>query len=154
MTVKGFWVYTHTTPDGFVYVGRSGEDRTNYRWQASHYNHTSLEKHIEKWGWQNITHEIMQDGLTEEESFELEREYINMYSEYGILINVRRSGIPTSKTREISRKYYQKNKKEISAKAKAKRAAKRTAKVSPKLTTPATNQNTQPSDYQWGDPLF
>lgn len=81
-----FWVYTHTTPDGMVYVGRSGLKYTYDRWKPSHYKNTTLEPYIEKWGWENISHFFI-DGLSKEESYKLEGELSNMYKEKGVCIN-------------------------------------------------------------------
>ena len=90
--MKKYWVYIHITPDGMVYVGRSGMKYTSQRWRPYTYKSSSLQPHIEKWGWENIKHEVVKDGLTKEESYELEDELIKMYKEKGVCINNRDSG--------------------------------------------------------------
>lgn len=66
-----YWVYIHKTPDGMVYVGRSGRKSTEERWIKSRYEKTSLYPYIEKYGMDNIEHFFI-DGLSKEESFRLE----------------------------------------------------------------------------------
>lgn len=85
-----YWVYVHKTPDGMVYVGRSGRKSTEERWIKSRYEKTSLYPYIEKYGMDNIEHFFI-DGLSKEESFRLEGELIKMYREMGICINKKNS---------------------------------------------------------------
>lgn len=85
--MKKYWVYLHITPDGMVYVGRSGLKYTYERWKPSHYKNTTLEPYIEKWGWENIKHEVVKDNLSKEESYRLEGELSKMYKEKGVCIN-------------------------------------------------------------------
>lgn len=90
--MKKYWVYIHITPDGMVYVGRSGAKYISQRWTPSSYKRTSLEPHIKKWGWENIKHEIIKDNLSKEDSYKLEDELIKMYQEKGVCINKQQSG--------------------------------------------------------------
>lgn len=77
MIGKPYCVYKHTTPSGKVYIGVTCKS-PDRRWENGHgykYN-----KHfwnaIVKYGWDNISHEIVCNGLTETQAFSLERELI------------------------------------------------------------------------------
>jgi hypothetical protein len=111
-----FWVYTHTTPDGMVYVGRSGMKNTFCRWQPASYNKTSLQPYIEKWGWENIKHEVVKDNLSKEESYRLEDELIQIYKGKGVCINTYFSGdieIKKERKRERKKQYREEHKEEL-----------------------------------------
>lgn len=81
-----YWVYLHITPDGMIYVGRSGLKYTYERFNKVTYKTTSLQPYIEKWGWENISHFFI-DGLSKEESYRLEGDLIKMYKDKGVCIN-------------------------------------------------------------------
>lgn len=105
-----YWVYIHKTPDGMVYVGRSGRKSTEERWIKSRYEKTSLYPYIEKYGMDNIEHFFI-DGLSKEESFRLEGELIKMYREMGICINKKNShglccGGNESEYRKVYREHF------------------------------------------------
>ena len=76
MKMNGFWVYTHTTPDGMVYVGQSGAKYTSHRWSPNYYKQMSIEQYIKLWGWENIKHTIIKDGLSYDEAKSIENEMI------------------------------------------------------------------------------
>ena len=75
-----YCVYKHTAPNGKVYVGITskepdkrwlngrGYSKNNHFWNA-----------IKKYGWENIKHEILADGLTKEEACNLEQMYIALF---------------------------------------------------------------------------
>lgn len=87
-------VYKHTTPNGKVYIGitrttlerRCGSNGCNYSKNILFY------RAIQKYGWQNIKHEILFDGLTKEQAtakeVELIAEYQSNNSLYGYNISV------------------------------------------------------------------
>lgn len=82
-TTNNFCVYKHTTPSGKVYVGLTsknveerwlngrGYKRNNHFWNA-----------IEKYGWENIDHEILEMNLTKEQASEAEKKYIALFESY------------------------------------------------------------------------
>lgn len=84
-----YTVYKHTSPSGKVYIGitslepeiRWGKDGFGYRKQPYFY------RAIQKYGWGNIQHEILFEGLTKDEACAKEIELIAMYksndSDYG-----------------------------------------------------------------------
>lgn len=64
-----FVVYKHTTPNGKVYIGITGNEPRK-RWNNG--NGYRGNKHfwnaILKYGWDNIAHEILFDGLTQDQA--------------------------------------------------------------------------------------
>ena len=85
-------VYKHTAPNGKVYVGitkQNPEQRwrsgTGYKTQALFY------RAIEKYGWENIKHEILFDNLSKEQAEQKEIELIALFKsnvlEYGYNID-------------------------------------------------------------------
>ena len=74
-------VYKHTSPSGKVYVGVTKQKPEN-RWNGGKGYRTNKRFHnaITKYGWDNFTHEIVADGLTEREAVELETELIKRFN--------------------------------------------------------------------------
>lgn len=64
-----YTVYRHTTPSGKVYIGITRQS-PNDRWRRGWGYSTNLVffRAINKYGWDNIKHEILLDGLTKEEA--------------------------------------------------------------------------------------
>lgn len=75
-----FVVYKHTTPNGKVYIGITGNQPTK-RWANGngYRNNNHFWNAIKKYGWDNINHEILFDGLTQDEAEEKEIELIAFY---------------------------------------------------------------------------
>lgn len=73
-------VYIHTTPNNKKYVGITSLP-VNRRWCGGegYRFQTLFYRAIVKYGWDNITHEIVAEGLTREEAIDLE---INLISHY------------------------------------------------------------------------
>lgn len=82
---NNYTVYKHTTPNGKVYVGITslnpekrwlngrGYRRNDHFWNA-----------IKKYGWDNISHEILIEGVSREEATRLEQFYIAVFqSDFG-----------------------------------------------------------------------
>lgn len=77
---NNYCVYKHTSPNGKIYIGitsrepqkRWGSNGINYRTQMF-YNA------IQKYGWNNISHEVLFDNLTKEEAEQKEIELIALY---------------------------------------------------------------------------
>lgn len=78
---NNYCVYKHTAPNGKVYIGITGRNPKT-RWKngrgyaGSNPHFTSA---IEKYGWQNIKHDILLDHLTSEQAKSFEQMYIAMY---------------------------------------------------------------------------
>lgn len=72
-------VYKHTSPSGKVYVGITGQNPEK-RWQSgSAYRAKPFRNAIQKYGWENIQHEVLFEGLTLEEANQKEIELIAEY---------------------------------------------------------------------------
>ena len=75
------WVlYLHTTPCGKRYYGITSQ-KPKHRWNngKGYKNNLYFTRAIKKYGWDNITHEILQEGLTKYEAQELEQYMIQWY---------------------------------------------------------------------------
>jgi predicted GIY-YIG superfamily endonuclease len=72
-----YCVYKHTFPNGKVYIGITGQSPEK-RWRHGFgYTHNSHLKYaIAKYGWENVKHEILFDGLTKEDACRREIELI------------------------------------------------------------------------------
>lgn len=70
-------VYKHTTPNGKAYVGVTRmEPERRWRHGEGYKKHVLFHRAIEKYGWENIRHEILFEGLTQQEASEKEIELI------------------------------------------------------------------------------
>ena len=81
---KNCWtVYCHTTPSGKRYIGITSTT-VKKRWKnGKNYNRNApFGKAIEKYGWENINHEILDTNLDEFEAKCLEEYYIFSYRTY------------------------------------------------------------------------
>lgn len=75
-----YTVYKHTTPSGKVYVGIT-KQKPEKRWANGngYKNNEHFYRAILKYGWENIKHEILYEGLTKEQACYLEIEPIAKY---------------------------------------------------------------------------
>lgn len=72
-------VYKHTAPNGKVYIGITGNKVKN-RWRNGHGYETQIfYRAIKKYGWENINHEILFEGLTKKQAGEMEQHLIEKY---------------------------------------------------------------------------
>lgn len=75
-----YTVYKHTTPGGKVYIGITSKSPAK-RWENGggyRYN-KHFSSAIKLYGWENIKHEVIKDGLTRSEAAALEIELIALY---------------------------------------------------------------------------
>lgn len=75
-------VYKHTFPNEKVYIGITSM-KPEKRWNYGHgydRNQPLMKNAIQKYGWDNIFHEILFDGLTKEEAEQKEIELIEFYN--------------------------------------------------------------------------
>lgn len=99
-------VYIHTCPNGKRYVGMT-KLKPSYRWNhGKGYAHcTDFHNAIMEFGWRNISHEIVESGLTKEEAERLERKMIEFYrsndSKYGY--NSHSGGLSGGKANSITK---------------------------------------------------
>lgn len=78
-------VYKHTTPSGKVYIGITSKP-VEQRWLngRGYRRNTHFWNAIQKYGWENIKHEVLADGLSREEACRLEQFYIALYDSHEI----------------------------------------------------------------------
>lgn len=75
-----FCVYKHTAPNGKVYIGITSQNPAS-RWNSG-YGYRGNEyffKAIQKYGWNNIRHDILLEGLSKKDACRLEIELIEEY---------------------------------------------------------------------------
>ena len=87
----GYYCYCHITPDEMFYIGMSKRQPYD-RWSPSHYKKTSLQPYIEQYGWDNIIHVVLKDGLTDKQAEQLEDLLIQEATRQEFCINKNRSG--------------------------------------------------------------
>lgn len=81
--INDFIVYKHTCPNGKVYIGLTCQ-KAQYRWgkDGNGYKEQLFYRAIQKYGWNNIKHEIVYNNLTQQEAEEREAFLIEMYESY------------------------------------------------------------------------
>lgn len=82
MAAKKFSLYMHTAPNGKVYIGITGR-KPEARWGEGGCGYKSnvlFWRAIQKYGWENIKHEVLCSGLSREEASSREVEYIERYN--------------------------------------------------------------------------
>ena len=80
MESRNYTVYIHTSPSSKHYVGITCLT-TNQRWRSdgSGYKRNGyFWKAICRWGWENITHRIIAEGLSEEAAKQIEIDFIRV----------------------------------------------------------------------------
>lgn len=88
-----YFVYKHTTPSGNVYIGITCQ-RLSQRWaNGKGYKCQKLfARSIDKYGWDNIRHEVLFEGLTKEQAEQKEIELIAEYKSKSISLNAANGG--------------------------------------------------------------
>lgn len=78
--MNNYCVYKHTAPCGKVYIGIT-QQQPQKRWKngLGYSDNPYFKNAIEKYGWDNIKHEILADSLSKEEAENLEIYYIQAY---------------------------------------------------------------------------
>ncbi len=81
--MESYYVYKHTAPSGKSYIGITSNNPL-YRWQngLGYTGQPKFYKAIKKYGWDNISHEILEEGLTKEQACEKEIAYIKQYDSF------------------------------------------------------------------------
>ena len=101
--LKHWTVYKHTFPNGKIYIGITGMTPEK-RWCNGHgyigrvngqYKQPLIANAIIKYGWSNILHEIVADGLSEKEASKIEADLIAKYksNDYKFGYNVTDGGL-------------------------------------------------------------
>lgn len=105
--MKQFTVYKHTSPSGKVYIGITMRTLAA-RWgrNGSGYAHSPhFMAAIQKYGWENITHEVIAEGLSQAEAEQLEIDLIAEYKATDVAhgYNVDRGGSTGPKHSEATK---------------------------------------------------
>lgn len=80
-TERKFTVYMHTSPNGKKYIGITCQD-VDKRWGSNGTGYrrcTYFGNAIKKYGWDNIQHDVLSEGLTEAEAKQCEKDLIVEY---------------------------------------------------------------------------
>lgn len=108
--MKTYCIYKHILPNQKVYIGQTCDVKR--RWRACNYvGNCFFYNAIQKYGWENIIHEILEDNLTLEEANEKEKYYIALYqstnSQYGYNLRAggEGGGVMDSKTEKFKERY-------------------------------------------------
>lgn len=80
MQENNYCVYKHTSPSNKVYIGITSQ-KPERRWENGfgYKDQKYFYRAIQKYGWENIEHEILFENLTKEEACEKEIELIAFY---------------------------------------------------------------------------
>lgn len=93
--MKSYTVYRHISPSGKVYIGITCT-KPEYRWNHGkgyrEIDQPVFSRAIKKYGWDNITHEILYSGLTEKDAKNLEINLIKQYKSLGLSYNITDGG--------------------------------------------------------------
>lgn len=75
-----FTVYKHTSPSGKIYIGITSTS-VKKRWANGNGYKTQplMKKAIEKYGWDNFTHEIIATNIDRETAYEMEKYFISKF---------------------------------------------------------------------------
>lgn len=79
MSTKVWKVYVHTnTANGKRYVGITSKAKVEHRWNSGrgYKENPHFYSAIEKYGWDNFTHTVLYDNLTELQAKDMERKLI------------------------------------------------------------------------------
>lgn len=78
--MENYTVYMHVTPNKKVYIGITCR-KPQYRWcnGTGYKGNKHFYSAIQKYGWENIEHLIIADGLSQQEAYSLEKELIKKH---------------------------------------------------------------------------
>lgn len=102
-----YLVYKHTSPSGKSYIGQTKNYNKRCRYHQSYKECIAFYLAIQKYGWDNFTHEILKDNLTIEEANYWEEFYIKYYQSlfphgYNIEAGGRNSSLAESTKEKLS----------------------------------------------------
>lgn len=91
---KRYCVYRHTSPSGKVYIGITSM-KPNERWRNGKgyiLGRSIFAEAIKKYGWNNIKHEILLEGLDESNAYYAERYLVRWYKLHHMSYNITDGG--------------------------------------------------------------
>lgn len=71
--IDGYSVYEHIFPNGKRYIGISKQAEKRWRNGDGYHAQTKVHKAIQHYGWDNVKHNIIVDGVTKEQAETLEK---------------------------------------------------------------------------------
>lgn len=78
--MQEYYVYKHTTPSNKIYIGITRQNpKRRWKYGEGYIGNSYFYNAIQKYGWNNIKHEILFDGLSKEEAEQKEIELIAYY---------------------------------------------------------------------------
>lgn len=116
--MENYKIYKHTSPNGKCYIGITKQELTE-RWRGGdgYRNCTAFYRAIEKYGWDNIEHEVIDRATTLKQANEKERFYISEYKSndkrYGYNCTDGGDGVSGWKPTEEQRRKNSESKKEM-----------------------------------------
>lgn len=93
--INTWCLYRHVSPSNKVYIGITHHENPELRWGKGgrgYFRNTVFHNAIKKYGWDNLKHEILFSGLSEEQAKSLEIEYIAKYQEQKMSYNTTLGG--------------------------------------------------------------
>ena len=109
--ISGYMVYAHILPNKMTYFGMS-KRQPCFRWHPLQYKTTALVPYIERYGWENIEHKVLIDGLTEQQARLVEDWFVRKATADGFCINERRSGGLAKNDKKMYMKQYNEERKQ------------------------------------------
>ena len=79
MSEESYRVYLLTFPNGMIYIGQT-KHTIRYRMQLGYKHNDKMANAVKLYGYDNICHKILADGLTKEEADRVEQEMIAAYN--------------------------------------------------------------------------
>lgn len=79
MNDRRYSVYKHTSPEGKIYIGCTG-DKPEDRWNKGYRHNIELFNDISTMGWDNFEHDILASNMSETDAYNLEKELIHKYN--------------------------------------------------------------------------
>lgn len=104
---ENYKVYMHVFPNGKKYIGITmQEPEKRWRYGGGYYFNKHMNNAIKKYGWKNIEHIIVLEGLTKQQAEEREIEYIKNYkaNETNFGYNVANGGFSSGRVSEVTKR--------------------------------------------------
>lgn len=81
MSGQTYCIYKHTSPSGKVYIGKTCRKNPEYRWSngKGYKSNKYFNSAIQKYGWDNFSHEILASNLSKQEAYWGEIYFIKVY---------------------------------------------------------------------------
>lgn len=104
--IDNYVIYKHTSPSGKSYIGQTKDlvKRNSYH-KCPLSGCVKFRAAILKYGWDNFTHEILEEGLTLEQSNDREEYWINYYNSINNGYNLRGGGLNRQHSPETKEKF-------------------------------------------------